>query len=137
MIVLDTNVISELVRGSGADPAVVRWVRALREQPVTTVVNKAEVLAGVAMLPRGARRTSLSLSVESALSDLEICLPFTSDVPAAYAEIVAARSASGRRIGTTDAFIAAIAQVHGAAVGTRDVDGFTGIGLRVIDPWRA
>lgn len=135
MIVLDTNVISELIRGSSADRTVVRWVRTLEEQPVTTVVNKAELLAGVAMLPAGARRTALAGAVESALDDLQVCLPFTSDVPAAYAEIVSTRTALGSPIGTADAFIAAIATVHGAAVATRDVAGFDIAGLRVVDPW--
>ncbi|MGL5912023.1 MAG: hypothetical protein ACRCZP_18610 [Phycicoccus sp.] len=52
-----------------------------------------------------------------------------------YAEIVAARQAVGRPIGTFDALIAAVALVQRASVATRDVDGFTGIGLTVVDPW--
>lgn len=137
MIVLDTNVVSELVKGLRAEPSVLRWVRNLSEQPVTTVVNKAELLAGIALLPAGARRTNLVHAVESALVDMEICLPFTPDVPAVYAEIVATRTAAGRPIGTGDAFIAAIARAHGAAIATRDVSGFSGIEIRVIDPWSA
>lgn len=135
MIVLDTNVISELIRGPDAHPNVMSWLRTVQTQPVTTVINKAELLAGVALLPAGMRRATLAEAVESALSSLETCLPFTPDVPAVYAEIVAARTALGRPIGTADAFIAAIAAVHGADVCTRDVSGFSGLDLRVVDPW--
>lgn len=137
MIVLDTNVISELIKAARADSRVVSWLRGLREQPVTTVINKAELLAGIAMLPPGGRRSSLADAVVSALENLQVCLPFTADAPAVYAEIVSARVSSGRPIGTSDAFIAAIAVVHGAAVATRDVSGFETPGLRVIDPWQA
>lgn len=137
MIVLDTNVISELVKSTRADARVVRWARDLDEQPVTTVVNKAELLAGVALLPPGGRRTTLAEALHLALDELNVCLPFTEDVPAAYASIVAVRKASGRPIGASDAFIAAIASVHGAGVATRDVAGFDGVGLRVVSPWGA
>ena len=137
MIVLDTNVISELLKGDRADPRVVAWVHSLLEQPVTTVVNKAELLAGVALLPVGRRREGLARAVNLALDDLQVCLPFTTDVPTAYAEIVATRTLSGTPIGTADAYIAAIARVHGAGVATRDVPGFAGSGLRVINPWTA
>lgn len=92
MIVLDTNVISEVLKGPSADERVMTWLRGLREQPVTTVVNKAELLAGVSLLSAGARRSALA--------------------------------------------IAAIASVHGAGVATRDVRGFQGIGLRLVNPWQ-
>jgi predicted nucleic acid-binding protein len=135
VIILDTNVVSELVRGRRADQQVRAWVRALTEQPVTTVVNRAELLAGVALLPAGHRRETLRQAVEEALDDLTVCLPFSADCATAYAEIVAVRTARGRPIASMDALIAAIASVHGAAVATRDVPGFEGVGLRVVDPW--
>ncbi|MGL4744243.1 MAG: type II toxin-antitoxin system VapC family toxin [Dermatophilaceae bacterium] len=135
MIVLDTNVLSELLRGSDADRGVVRWLRGLREQPVTTILNRAEILAGVAILPPGRRRQDLASGIERILGDLAICLPFAPECPVVYAEIVAARRAVGRPIGTFDALIAAVALVHRASVATRDVDGFAGVGLTVIDPW--
>lgn len=56
MIILDTNVISEVMRGPAADPGVLTWIRTLADQPVTTVINRAEVMAGVALLPAGHRR---------------------------------------------------------------------------------
>lgn len=137
MIVLDTNVISELLKGDRAHAGVVGWIRALGEQPVTTVINKAELLADVALLPAGRRRESLAREVNHALADLQFCLPFTAGVPVACAEIVATRTRSGAPIDTADAYIATIAHVHGAGVATRDVGGFAGTGLRVIDPWEA
>ncbi|MGL5930948.1 MAG: type II toxin-antitoxin system VapC family toxin [Dermatophilaceae bacterium] len=137
MIVLDTNVVSELLRGSKADLGVKRWVRRLNDHPVTTVLNRAELLAGVAILPPGRRRQALADGIERILGDLDTCLPFTPDCPVVYAEVVAARRAGGRPIGAFDALIAAVALVHGASVATRDVDGFAGIGLTVVDPWSA
>lgn len=137
MIVLDTNVVSELVRGPQANRDVLAWVRQLRQQPVTTVFNRAELLAGVALLPSGERRERLAGTLTAVLADLQVCLPFPGDGPAAYAEIVAVRRRQGRPIATMDALIASVAVVHSASVATRDVEGFNGLGLEVVDPWSA
>ena len=59
MIILDTNVISEAMRGPAADAGVLRWLRSLAETPVTTVINRAEILAGIALLPTGERADQL------------------------------------------------------------------------------
>jgi predicted nucleic acid-binding protein len=137
VIVLDTNVLSELVRGPQADPQVLTWVRSLRVQPATTALNRAELLAGAALLPEGRGRDVLVAGITRVLTDLRISLPFSADCASAYAEVVALRTRIGRPIGTMDALIAAIAVVNGAAIGTRDVDGFAGLGLDVVDPWTA
>ena len=137
MIILDTNVVSELVRGPQADPRVLTWVRALRVQPVTTALNRAELLAGAALLPEGRRREVLVDGIARVLTDLRISLPFSADCASAYAEVVAVRTRVGRPMAAMDALIAAIAVVNGAAVATRDVDGFGGLGLTVHDPWGA
>ncbi len=137
MIILDTNVVSELARGRQADAGVLSWLRKLDEQPVTTVLNKAELLAGIALLPAGSKRTALTGAIQDVLADLTICLPLTSDCSAAYAEIVALRVRMGRPIATMDALIASVARVNDAAVATRDVGGFDGLGLRLINPWDA
>ena len=137
MIILDTNVISELVRGPQADPRVLSWVRSLQEQPVTTALNRAELLAGAALLPEGRRRSVLVDGIARVLTDLRISLPFSADCASAYAEVVAVRTRVGRPIAAMDALIAAIAVVNRAAVATRDGDGFGGLGLNVHDPWEA
>lgn len=134
MIVLDTGVVAELVRGPRADPDVLTWARGLVEQPVTTVVNRAELLAGIAMLPADHRRTALTTAVEDALADLTVCLPFSADCPAVYAAMVAARATTGEPLTTRTAMVAAIASAHGAAVATTHPAAYDGLGLRLEDP---
>lgn len=134
MIVLDTNVLSELILGDRAEPRVISWMRGLAEQPVTTVINRAELLAGAAMLPAGRRRDGIAAGVDELLSDL-VCLPFTVECSTAYAGVVAARTSAGRPIGPMDALVASIALANDAAVATRDIAGFGGLGLRLVDPW--
>ncbi|CUR54736.1 conserved hypothetical protein [metagenome] len=135
MIALDTNVVSELMRGSRADPRVVTWLRALTEQPVTTVIARAEILGGIALLPGGRRRDELSRAADAAFGGLGICLPLTGQGAATYAEIVAARRASGRPISGFDALIAAITLDAGASLATRNTDDFEGLGLVLVDPF--
>lgn len=137
MIVLDTNIISELVRARPA-PAVVGW---LDDQGASglhlTAVTAAELLYGVARLPEGKRRTAMSVAVEGLL-DQDFggrILPF--DVVAAghYADIVASRDRRGRPISAPDAQIAAICRSHGATLATRNTRDVAGTGIEVIDPW--
>lgn len=135
MIVLDTNVISEAMRGELADPRVIAWIRSRPAPLVTTVVNRAEILAGLALLPAGRRSEELRRRAGAVLAGLGVCLPVTDDCAEHYADIVALRARGGRPIGGFDALIAAIARVAGASVATRDVTGFAGIGLDLIDPW--
>ncbi len=135
MIVLDTNVISELMKGPAASPNVVRFVRLLTERPVTTVINRAEILSGVMMLPPGPARSRLHDVAESAFGGLGVVLPLIGECAAQYADIVATRRRTGRPIGAMDAFIAAIAREAAATVATRDLSDFDGLGLDLVDPW--
>lgn len=118
------------------DSMVVRWVAA---QPTamlcTTSVNKAEILYGIAVLPKGRRRAALLAAAEAVFSEDLKVLPFDDAAAVRYAEIVADRNTSGRRIEAFDALIAATALAAGADLATRDVGGFEGIGLALIDPW--
>ncbi|TDE95101.1 type II toxin-antitoxin system VapC family toxin [Occultella glacieicola] len=136
MIILDTNVISEAMRGPRASSVVIAWIRALSEQPVTTVVNRAEILAGVALLPDGARKDLLAGAARAAFDTLGVCLPLLPECAQEYADIVASRRAAGRPIGGMDALIASIARVSGADLATRDVRDFEGVGVDLIDPWQ-
>lgn len=135
VVVLDTDVISELIDGPNGDPAVAAWARSLREQPTTTAINRAELLAGALRLPEGRRRDELTDGILDILSRLRDPLPFTSDCAAAFAEVTATRRQAGRPIGIMDALIASTALVNRAAVATRDAGGFAGLGLEVVDPW--
>ena len=138
MIIIDTNVISELMRGEAkSDRRVVTWVRALSEQPVSTVINHAETLSGLAALPAGKRRRQLLAQAENILLNLGPALPLTPDCAGAYAAIVAERRSAGLPIGQMDGLIAAIARTTGAGIATRNISDFEGLGLRLVDPWSA
>jgi predicted nucleic acid-binding protein len=135
LVVLDTNVISEAMRGAEASPQVIAWLKSLPATPVTTVVNRAEILAGIALLAPGRRRTELRAAAESAFNGLGVCLALTSVAADHYAQIVAHRRDAGRPIGGMDALIAAIARRNGAALATRDVSDFAELGIDLVNPW--
>jgi toxin FitB len=135
VIVLDTNVLSELMRSEPA-AAVFAWVSAQpRATLYTTSVSKAEILYGIAVLPEG--RRSLALAAEAMFADdfEGRVLPFDEAAAVHYAEIVAARRREGRPIEAFDAQIAATALVAGAGLATRDTGDFAGCGLTLINPW--
>ena len=136
MIVLDTNVLSEVVRLSPS-PKVVGW---LAEQPplsiLTTTITQAEMLYGLESLPAGKRRSVLQAALEKILGEFSgRILPFDEDAARAFAKIVAARDALGRPISQFDGMIAGIARSRRAALATRNVADFQDCGLRVVDPW--
>jgi hypothetical protein len=139
MFVLDTNVVSELMRPA-PHPAVFAWVAAQpRASLYTTSVTRAEILSGIGIMPEGRRRTALS-DAASAMFDEDLrgrILAFDTVAADHYAEIVVNRRRAGAPIHTLDALIAATALVASAAVVTRDTGGFAGCGLTVIDPWQA
>ena len=138
MIVLDTNVISEVLRPVPADP-VRRW---MEMQPTgalfTTTVCEAELKLGAAILPQGQRRSELENAITVIFLQAFAGRVLTLDRAAAgaYALIGAARRQAGRPIATLDAQIAAIARAHGAAVATCNVVAFTDCGIDVVDPWQ-
>ena len=135
MIVLDTNVISELLRPA-PEPRVEAWLAAQDGGDVyLTTVTEAELRYGVAILPDGRRRRMLNAALDAILAEDFEGLPFGSEAAAAYAAIAAARRAAGRPISQFDCQIAAICRANGAAVATRNTTDFQGCGVQVIDPW--
>jgi toxin FitB len=139
MIVVDTNVISELMRGE-PDPAVLAWVAAQpRALLYTTYVNQAEILYGIGALSAGRRRAALAAAAQGMFAEdfAGRVLPFEARAAARYPEIVLARRQAGNPIEKFDALIAATALAAGASIATRDSGGFAGCGLTVIDPWTA
>jgi len=137
VIVLDTNVISELMRAK-PHPAVLAWVVAQsRTALYTTSINQTEILYGIAMLPAGRRRIALAAAAEAMFAEDLAGRVLLYDGAAAvrYAEIVVARRLAGNPIEAFDALIAATALTAGAGVATRDIGGFDGCGLTLIDPW--
>lgn len=137
MIILDTNVISELLTPKPSI-AVESWVA---DQPpaslFTTTVTQAEILYGVRLLPDGKRRRNLLAAIEPIFSEdfAGRMLSFDRDAADAYASLAVGRRQAGRPISQFDAQIAAIALSRGAAVATRNVMDFSEIGIEVIDPW--
>ena len=137
MVVIDTNIVSELMR---AEPSaeVLAW---MDDQPprelFVTAVTEAEVRTGIALLPDGRRRRGLAEACERACGSLFAgrVLPFDSDAARSYAEIVVARRVLGRPVSHADGQIAAIARSRGMAVATRNIRDFEDMGIDVFDPW--
>ena len=137
MVVLDTNVVSELMRDDPhADVLVWLDERPTRELFVTAV-TEAEVRSGIAFLPDGRRRRGIAEAADRAFGGLFAgrVLPFDSAAAHAYAEIAAACRAAGRPVSQADGQIAAIARSRGMAVATRNVRDFADMGIVLIDPW--
>ena len=137
MVLLDTNVVSDLMRAAPSAEVVV-WMDALPPRELfVTAITEAEVRTGIAILPAGARRRGLADAAERMLRGLFAgrVLPFDSDAAHAYADIAAASRAAGRPISQSDCQIAAIARSRGVAVATRNVRDFSETGVEVIDPW--
>ncbi|MHB1810395.1 MAG: PIN domain-containing protein [Solirubrobacteraceae bacterium] len=138
MILLDTNVISELVR-EDPDAAVLAWMDRLDAATVeTTAITVAELLYGVARLPSGRRRRALDEAVGVMIAeDLEGRVRSFDQVAAThYAEVVCARERMGKPISGADAQIAAICRKLKATLATRNTADFDGTGIELIDPWR-
>ena len=138
MIVLDTNVVSELLRPAPV-PQVEAWLAAQDGATIYfTTVGEAELRHGVAILPAGWRRSTLAEAIEGMLEEdfHDRILPFDRAAARAYAAIAAERRAAGRPISQFDCQIAAIARARDAAVATRNTADFEGCGVELIDPWR-
>jgi predicted nucleic acid-binding protein len=137
MIVLDTDVVSELMR-EYPHAKVDTWVRGFpREEFAVTSITVAEVLYGIRLLPPGRRRRELEQGWEAfqARGFRRAVLFFDALAADAYSQLTVGRRRLGRPMDTFDAMIAAIAKVHGAAVATRDTAGFSGCDLELVDPW--
>lgn len=137
MIVLDTNVISELMR---AEPnnAVLEW---LTRQPIaglfTTTITQAEILYGLALLPEGKRRDGLRDAAYAMFEEdfAGRILPFDTDAALAYSDIAAERRLDGQPISQFDAQIAGITRSRGAGLATRNVRDFVNCDIMIVDPW--
>ena len=140
MILLDTNVLSELMRPA-PDTAVLKWVDARPAADVwVSSITVAEIRLGVGLLPEGRRKERL-LALAERMFDEDFsgrCLSFDASAAVEYASIVAARMSLGRPISVEDAQIAAIARAGRLVLATRNLKDFSGIeGLEIVDPWSA
>ena len=138
MILIDTNVLSELMRPS-PDPWVVAWINGVQPgEAATTAITIAEIDLGLQRLPRGKRRARLEEILHSLLVDIAPdVLPFDGDAAGHYARISQSRDAAGRPIDQLDCMIAAICAARAATLATRNERDFEGTGIRVTNPWTA
>lgn len=139
MIILDTNVLSELMKAAPA-AAVESWIAAQPPTSLfTTTITQAEILYGIALLARGKRRYALEEAVAGMFEEdfADRILPFDVAAARAYATVAAERRQSGKPITQFDAQIAAIARSRGAAIATRNASDFEECGIPVINPWQA
>lgn len=137
MIVLDTNVVSELMRLQ-PDPQVVSWVDKQAETTLyLTALTLAEIRFGIAALPAGSRRTTLRSVFEDAIRPLfaDRVLSFDEAASREYAELRATARIRGRAIGDADALIAAVTRAHRFQIASRDTAPFTVADLEVINPF--
>ena len=138
MLILDTNVVSELMRPA-PESAVVACLRSYRtDRLATTAITLAEIRCGLDRLPAGKRKQDLSAKFQAVVARAlsPRILPFDQRAAEPCATLRGDRERAGRAIGALDALIAAIARVHGATVATRNVGDFAGCGIDVLDPWR-
>lgn len=139
MILLDTNVISEPLRPR-PDTRVIEWIDA---QPLETLylsaITVAELRTGVALLPRGKRKTILHESLEKNILPMFVGRILSFDLPCtqAYADLIVKTRTAGLAIAAADGYIAAIASANKFTVATRDTSPFEAAGVAVLNPWEA
>lgn len=139
MILLDTNVLSELMRAKPV-PGVLAWVDAQPSSELfTSAITVAEILYGIARMPDGKRKQGL-LELATLMFEEDFAgriLPFDTEAAVHYAGLAAESEAKGKVVDMADGQIAAIAALHDARVATRNVRHFDYLGVPVINPWDA
>lgn len=137
MIIVDTNVISEVMRPN-PDEGVVRWMRFIPgDELFTTSITEAEMRFGAAKPPDGKRKRELEALVERTFSVRFAghILPFDSAAARSFPQMILEMRRNGRSYSHSDAQIASIAHAHGAVLETRDIGGFDRCGIEVVNPW--
>lgn len=138
MIILDTNVLSALMR-QPADPAVVSWLdQQSRLSLWTTSITILEIRFGIAILPSGRRQALLIEAFEKAINeklDRRVAV-FDADCAYEASVLMAARQRKGRTVELRDAMIAGIALAHRATLATRNTRHFEDLSTPVVNPWQ-
>jgi toxin FitB len=137
VIILDTNVTSELMRAR-PDSSVIAWFEAQPPSDLfSTVATIAEISYGLERLPRGRRRKSLEEAYESIFIGMaDHILPFDVEAALLYGPLLAGRERAGTAMDPLDAQIVCIAACRGAAIATRNERDFADCGVRLMNPWR-
>jgi predicted nucleic acid-binding protein len=137
MTILDTNVLSELMRPKPSSK-VLDWVA---NQPAmelcTTAITEAEIFYGIQLVAKGKRREQLLEAADAMFAEdfAGRIFGFESDTARAYAAMAAHRRAVGKPISHADAQIAAITRIRKARLATRNVADFSDCDIEVVDPW--
>lgn len=136
MIILDTNVVSELIKET-PNQAVIHWLsrQSVADLGLTTIVA-AELFYGVNVLPEGKRKTKLHHQLQNFIALFEGRM-FNFDLAAShtYAQIMANARKKGLAIQKADGYIASVAKTHDFTIATRDISPFLSAGVKVINPW--
>ena len=136
MILLDTNVLSELVKPQ-PDPRVVNWARRSAAALALPTIAVAEMAFGIEKLLEGRRRDELLEALRRLVTEFaDRLFDFNVNAALAYGRILAQARRLGRPMALPDALIAAIAQANGCALATRNVKDFTSTGLELVNPWQ-
>ena len=137
MILLDTNVLSELAKAR-PDPAVVSWLRRSAAALAVPTIAVAEMAFGIEKLVQGRRRDDLLAALQRLVTEFaDRLFDFNVKAAWAYGRILAAARRAGRPMSLPDAAIAAIAMANGCALATRNDKDFASTGLEIVNPWRS
>jgi toxin FitB len=135
VIVLDTNVLSEPLRRD-PEPVVLGWLDQPGEALALSAVSVGELLTGMHLLPVGRRRDALSEAIEGLLESFAgAVLEYDERAARAYAALKERSRDAGRPVGVEDGMIAGICIANGAALATRNVNDFDGLGIDLVNPW--
>ena len=137
MIILDTNVISELMR-STPEPKVLKWLKVQKATNLAiTAIGIAEIQRGISRLPKGKKRKTLHINFTSFVEEafLGRILPFDEHAAYIYGDVAAEREQAGFNTDAVDLMIVAIAKSYNAEIVTRNTKDFKNCGVKLINPW--
>ncbi len=138
MLILDTNVISEIMQLSPSPRVLEWWSQQQAGELFTSTVTMAEILYGIELLPKGKRRDKMLAEAEAMFAEDFVgrILPFDEEAARVFPEIAAGRRSQGRPMAEFDAQIAAIARSRRAILATRNTADFEACGVRLLNPWQ-
>jgi toxin FitB len=138
MIILDTNILSALMRNV-PDPSVVSWMDRLPQTSIwTSSITVLEIQTGLQIMPQGKKRVSLAEDFERLLDRIDHRIAaFDEHAARLAAELTGLRQKKGRVGELRDTMIAGIVLAHRASLATRNLTHFADISATVINPWAA
>lgn len=136
---LDTNIISELMRES-PEPLLLEWFENKKDNKFfISAITRAEILLGIELLPESKKKNQLKYTFDLIIEEdfRDQCLAFDENAAVKYAKIIVQRNKLGRPVSVEDAFITAISLANNTTLVTRNEKDFLGIeDLEIINPWK-